>query len=412
AWIRCDQLVFFTQAPQQGVRRFSSGQDALQRAQATMSRVYYGHGFQLGDRGEPVQSPGSTPRAIDVAPTQDVFPWTAAITDGSIDMVKTNFEGAGIFGYQGVDPIDLPQTDARRWIFTRQPIVLLDDDFEAPGHPDKTNFMNEVLTAKSFFFEDPRIGMSPQIRDGRLDAAATQFDDLRLNLLFAPDGMPRPWRQVASVSSFPDQMTLIGDELLYYPRVERFAPSSNRIDQALTNHAIVTGCSSFRVDWTWVDGTGSVPGNVCYSRGVNMDPEQEWFGLPDPDNLDQRDPETGVWSYGQYYDNLPPTHFQIGCPAPTQDRLTISPENIERADTGIGGGSGSPIKVYEAIFGWNRSRPLDDFGNPDPDMFFTPWPTALRITMTIHDPAISLEAGREVQFIIALPRVQAGIESR
>ena len=31
-------------------------------------------------------------------------------------------------------------------------------------------------------------------------------------------------------------------------------------------------------------------------------------------------------------------------------------------------------------------------------------PTALRITMTLHDPAGRLEAGREVQFIIDLPR--------
>jgi hypothetical protein len=34
---------------------------------------------------------------------------------------------------------------------------------------------------------------------------------------------------------------------------------------------------------------------------------------------------------------------------------------------------------------------------------FTPWPSQLRITATIHDPRLTLDRGREIQFVIDVP---------
>jgi hypothetical protein len=72
-------------------------------------------------------------------------------------------------------------------------------------------------------------------------------------------------------------------------------------------------------------------------------------------------------------------------------------------------GDSAVVREYWALFGHNTHQPLMDLdldsnGMLDHDPSFTPWPTALRFTMTIHDPATNLEAGRTVQFIVALPR--------
>jgi hypothetical protein len=35
---------------------------------------------------------------------------------------------------------------------------------------------------------------------------------------------------------------------------------------------------------------------------------------------------------------------------------------------------------------------------------YTPWPTQIRITATIHDPRLVLDRGREFQFVIDVPK--------
>ncbi len=66
--------------------------------------------------------------------------------------------------------------------------------------------------------------------------------------------------------------------------------------------------------------------------------------------------------------------------------------------------------VYEAIFGYNQNLPLDVHGAPwinsSVTVAYTPWPTAIRITMTLHDADNRLEIGRVIQFVIDLPRRQ------
>jgi hypothetical protein len=77
--------------------------------------------------------------------------------------------------------------------------------------------------------------------------------------------------------------------------------------------------------------------------------------------------------------------------------------------TESGFGSSPRIHQYWALFGPNHSAPLmqrdlDGDGLRDPDPSFTPWPTALRFTLTLHDPAGALEQGKTLQFVVPLPK--------
>ena len=132
--------------------------------------------------------------------------------------------------------------------------------------------------------------------------------------------------------------------MLFYPRAQTRAPGMHRVDQGLTNHVIATACSSITIEWTWADGVG---------MAIDRAAEQPWFGLgrtlPASDGAIEQCGET----------------------------LTTS------AGVGI---RGAGAIVYEAIFGYDQSA--------------TPWPTAIRFTMTLHDPRGVIESGRTFQFVV------------
>ncbi|MHC4588516.1 MAG: hypothetical protein ACYTAQ_04030 [Planctomycetota bacterium] len=140
---------------------------------------------------------------------------------------------------------------------------------------------------------------------------------------------------------------------------------------------------------------------------VNDDPvndpafrEQPWFGLEDP--------QRGVYRYGTDDDgddqpDLWPWWGWAG---------TIAPDNVEEI---VFEHPNNDVVVYEAIFGYNRGEILNADGNPDPVIYdtsdpdctrvgYTPWPSAIRITMTLHDQQQRFGEGREVQFVVDLPR--------
>jgi hypothetical protein len=74
-------------------------------------------------------------------------------------------------------------------------------------------------------------------------------------------------------------------------------------------------------------------------------------------------------------------------------------------------GDAVPVYAYQAAFGFNGDRPFTTVErktsdgtvrprqlNPD----YTPWPTALRFTYTLHDPKLTMETGRTYQVIVDL----------
>ena len=83
--------------------------------------------------------------------------------------------------------------------------------------------------------------------------------------------------------------------------------------------------------------------------------------------------------------------------------VEIVPNNLEDVYVLASG-----VVVYEAIFGYNYNTPIayysaTDRVQPFQELGYTPWPSAIRITMTLHDTGTRLETGRQIQFVIDLP---------
>ncbi len=266
------------------------------------------------------------------------------------------------FDYSTIDvsSIDATQPPATRWLLARQAVVLADDG------GDPVVFLGQNRSAISI--------ADDVVINGRVDAAKGQLNDIR--------------NDVTGSGTWVDQRDTIATAV-FYPRAERVAPSMHRVDQALTNHVLASACSSFIIDWTYENAVGGFDlDDDGFQDGVQIDPagEQPWFGLPDP--------QRGVDTFLAWH----------GTPAPT----TIFATNIDDTTLTPAGAAveaaGTDVVVYEAIFGYNQDTPLDAFGFPGPALGYTPWPSAIRITMIVHDARTRLENGRRIQFVIDLPR--------
>ena len=458
AVIRADQLMFFTDgvdSPQ--TSRLTQGSNRA--GQGTAARVYWGPAFQLGDLGLPaVVDNYDRVRGYDpnVGSTTTANPlWTAITpwTNGTVAMATLLYAtegGAGgpngndIYGPGaptiGPAAISLFQPPATRWLLARQAVVLVDDDSGNSDSNQKTVYEGQIATARSIFYNAQATapwGYSREIRNGRMDAAAVQLNDVRRFITIRPPwitNVPREWADnsvpIAIIGG--DQRNVIRNAL-YYPRAERKAPSMNRVDQALTNHVIGSACSNFIVDWTYFNGVGDIDGNgdgiydwnnpATGDLGGIVIPsnvEQLWFGMPDctnaPGSFVLPDPVRGTRPLSANLD-FPMTNW-----VNQQNPTSIYFYNIEPNDPS----TSSAVKiiapgvyVYEAFFGYNQTRPYWDesvvpaqatstptIPIPPTRMKagYTPWPSAIRITMTLHDPDGRLEGGREFQFVIDLPK--------
>jgi hypothetical protein len=175
------------------------------------------------------------------------------------------------------------------------------------------------------------------------------------------------------------------------------------VDQALTSQVLAGACSSFVIDWTWSNGVGEAVNDAGQRfRGLSVDGNgpQPWFGL-DP---------AGSPGRGRGVRTL--TRYVAGQASDVRPQ-TIEPRHIEQLANTLTTDAGRAIQrtgsiVYEAIFGYNQHLPLDPVtgapwaGGPDARVAYTPWPSALRITMTLRDPAARTTVGREVQFVLHL----------
>ncbi len=377
AIIRADQLLFFTNGVQ-SIQTYRQGPwGSNHRGQGTAGRIYYGHAFQLPEGKDVDVIDAQEVRAHDplVIAGNPLVPWYS----GTYGMIRTVFRSNSggtppDYSIQGqIAPIDATQPVAPQWLLTRHAVLLADDDGDPAASFRKVVFLNENRSAYTI--------ADAVVRNGRVDAAATQLNDIR-NLVTNFGG-----------NNWLIQRDIISSDLLFYPRAERVAPGMHRVDQALTNNVLAGACSSFIVEWTYSNGVGEVLdglGNTLWN-GVQIAAgrEQPWFGLDadlDGDGILER----GVHFYSDetWWDG-----------AETILPINTMPNNLEELviDT-------PDLQVYEAFFGYNRDRPLDGFGNPVQSLGYTPWPSAIRITMVLHDPATKLEVGREVQFVINLPK--------
>jgi hypothetical protein len=446
-FLRCDQLFFFVDGAQHMATLGTRGSNI--RGLGVASRVYWGHGIQLALKqasGDPTNVMLAHDYTLDFENPLLPWhrgPWATEWRRYRHDSVLPTAPDADYTWAGSGGSSDATQPSAPSWLLARHAVVLADDGDE---YPDR--FMYGNRTARW-------IDQHP-IWHGRVDGAAQTLQDVQRLVTVAPaaidcdnDGTPekldRPWfdpgygpgdqRSVVAALAgrgvILDDDSVVWGDLPVYTRAERIAPGMNRVDQALTNHVIGNACSSFRIDWTWGPGTGELrDGDGNFVKAPWLDPddtgddvlltgvrinadqsvpayrEQPWFGLEDPDR--------GVYMYGTgAFTDLEPDLYPWWSWAPT-----IAPDNVERIVYPPGNvAPDEPLVVYEAIFGYNRGAALNDDGNPDFVIYFTndpdcsrvgytPWPSAIRITMTLHDQQQRFGEGREIQFVVDLPRRQ------
>ncbi len=410
AVIRADQLVFFAKGTQDSAR-FSGGNDlgtgnGLSRS--AVSRVIYGHGIQLPDLVPegPSQTLRPDPVGFDFGP---LTPWSYdTIADGpSLDYQY--WIGGGGGRTNGTQP------EAREWTLARQAVLLADDGgtrtlFQQTtptyGPNSAVSLFNQANLHQTLM--DGALSPSPDVVNSRVDVTSMNLDDLRRVL--APVGNAN-WRTRA-INGFFGSPAAFG-QVGGYVRSEKRSPSMHRLDVMLTSPTLASNCSSFMVDWTWANATGrtylATPGGTVLVPGFTPSSllPTPWWGFPDAHApATQAESRRGVMSLTEYRDNF------VSGGNPLYVHLPILPEAIEGfpmlfpEPVSQPLGASVPVKVYTAAFGFNADTPFytNLAGVPIANQDYTPWPTALRITMTLHDPEKRLEQGRTVQLIIELPQ--------
>ena len=439
---RADQLLFFKEGIS-GSKNYGLSSGANNRGRSAAHRVYYGHAFQLADAALPPQGSqyaGVNPNAPRF---QLIPPWADTATGGLINL--SNFDAANpefeAQGGAGTSPI--PSIPANRWLFARQAFMLADDGgisspyryLDGPYNPGQALWGGGVVVTPSVFVRSgfpfnpagpaeffggvggrvDAAGMSISGVIDEMDAFASQADgDFLINNHY--------WRrQFASRYG------------LYWPRGESRSPSTSRISFPLTRHIIAASCSDFQVEWSWADGTGAIedlPQEPSLEQGVANIPGQSWYPIlrPPPPPPGQPAPFFESATGTLLLSGGLPTLEQTG------ERVFATFEQFPSpTDLPIRGTPTNRTAVYEAYFGTNSTRPFVRPENPtlsglpaqtsfDPltpsraedqpgvlDLSdfrgdWTPWPSAIRVTATIHDRLGRLAAGQTTQFVVNLPR--------
>jgi len=232
---------------------------------------------------------------------------------------------------------------------------------------------------------------------------------------------------------------VFGDNDLYiaYPRVEKVALGPDRSESMLAAPILAANCSSFKVEWTWESGKDMgflsngfplgmyvQPGTVGVGTGPSARAvRQPWFGLDDPSIL-ANDPEAplgvrplsnspratrspnGGWiaPVGQWGFCEPPLVYPDDPAVEEQILSSIEGPMIDGAPIWRCHPAQGSKRVYQTVFGFNDNDPsLQAFATPREGPY-TPLPSAIRVTVRLHDALGRIEGGREFQFVIDLPR--------
>jgi hypothetical protein len=215
-----------------------------------------------------------------------------------------------------------------------------------------------------------------------------------------------------------------------WPRAERQPPTFEKSDQMLTSGMIAGHCSNFIVEWCWKDGVGRmmeddrrvklaldpVNGNVTPMLGflAPTNGVAPWIGLPD---------EVTSLGFSVPFNQRRGTRTleQVGgLGAPLFAPSIEGPAGAQVLAVVGGGIPAQRAWCYTSVFGFNGTEPTFRVrsnqnpvtgaviaGQPTdwvvPRLDYTPRPSAVRITMTLHDPDRRIDGGREFTFVIDLP---------
>ena len=441
---RCDQLLFFREGVA-GSKNYAIGAGANNQGRSSAQRIYYGHSYQLANASLPPN--GQTYYDLRVTDGGQTFalipPWADTSTLSS-DLTYWSFDAnspdLGPIQTQGLSP--LPTIPASSWLMSRQAVLMADDAdtgspyryLDGPFDPPSAYWNDGVPACPSIFITDPDFYVTPMpfqsyfgISSGRTDATTMSITDA----VDAVQNFPLfPYEQFPALH-FQFQRKFVSASGLFWPRGEPRPPSTTRVSIPTSRHIISSSCSSFRVDWAWEDGTGSISEfpqqGESLSRGVqNFQRGDVWNPRPSNQGIGN----TGGEPYFRSA-NLPddPGNLRNSLLLPfltgecDGEQSFVIPQFENRPfpnDLSILGAQYEDrLAVYEAFFGTNSSQPFVSPQNPrgepnqdgctglDPSDIrqdWTPWPTALRITATIHDRLGRLQNGQTTQFIVPLPQ--------
>ncbi len=429
-WLRCDQVMFLTSTG--AVSRQGSGFTEFEEEadgsytgdfgpvpQSSLNRVYYGHGVQFP------YLPAGEPRLARYYESNSnvdlVTPWFRPAANNAQTRFARWPDLANTAGtFNGLQP------DATSWTLARQELLVADDRadrFGGNGPYENTDERyhlgtggQRVNSAATRFEWDFHGLLGPDAWSSRVDVVAADLPSIQTSLLTDSD----------CDYCAPNSVALGNLLRRYWPRAEKRPLALDQSDAMTTMSTLAGNCSGFKVDWVWADGTGSetetspVLRGVRYNGGylpgtntIDLPRSTPWFGISDPpydssaDPTDESEPvfNPARGNPGVSY-NLP-----IGGSGSSGDLYSDQPTvlaNIENFTQ-----PNEYIKQYTAVFGFNTNEPFirdstggvarDFNNNPMYRTDYTPWPSALRISMVLHDPDATVEGGRQVQFTVPLP---------
>lgn len=465
AEIRADQIAFFTRGIRQTTQytgsqesNSSNGVALTWTPESAVARIYYGHGVIA-----PALPINTGPFSYENS-NASVVPWKGGRvelerwTDGAAqgtgnipltrasnwplvrlstllasDGLPTTVDGAGAATNTTLPVFGASSVNASVSLFANRNIRL---------NPLATKYPNTY---------------APLWTSGRVDVVKWQPDDLFSQMAFQSDGqqgiqgipfirpqLAAPWggpssrlRMIQTLANWAAPATTANqgngaNELFVsYPRVEKAALSSAKADVMLTAPVLAPNCSSFKIEWTWGHGVGSTFGGSApgtppqggesigmFVRTGTPVPAQPWFGL-DPLGAGSVGASTvrPVSNSPNFLDNGTVGDWgAVGLPlvvGNSQSDLVCAVEGpINRGGDALVqnrpvwrcGADQDSKRVYQAVFGLNQQdasivNPFSTSRGP-----YTPMPSAIRITVRLHDPLGRIEGGREFQFIVDLPK--------
>ena len=437
----------------------NSGGDrrTLPTPQSTTSLVYYGHGFQL-----PFLPQNLGYQADALWPSeggQAIQPWFRPAPGQDRISLQRWPQGTVAPGtFNGSQP------PARNWTLSRQETLLADDyDGNAEHYLSKVTGTGVYRNAASNFFDDA-------MRSSRVDVLSNDLGRLRdIIRSTGPRGVadvilnyrPRAEKRPPTLDKSDVLLTtnvLAGNcsnfvvDWMWSEGVGRELDLDLRLDPS--------GQYDFAGAVRGVSHRGGLrPPIGTESGNVISEPTGRlpWFGFSDDDptsgnpntdvsyaasHLDSPVPNDFYGDSVRYY---PPFHYHPDNTSFSGDFSapgeafpfpggTLRPNPIgviegfglatDQSVTPVDQPFGADVPIYRyfAFFGLNGKEPFVRDGAGRPITFspngedtpwpvyrsdYTPWPSALRITATFHDPVEAIEGGRTVQFTIPLPdRVQ------
>ena len=453
AIIRADQMVFFKHGFE-GTQNYLYGEGGNKQGEGPVSRVYYGHGYQLGPVRRQPDGQGQS-RVYDASPNRlgqlsPIGPWmNSGLLGGNRPMIQQDM-GLPQTGFNNAPAnfsIPIPSFPADQWLLCRQAVFMADDDYDAPTTNRSNNASGPHFYLRGDFFnggysggviQSPSIflrefdaagfgGFSPAtpanaaVITGRADSSSMEIDDMRRGLdgfgdIFDDQATSEPNSPEANWLAKKNFIQRYG---LFYPHAERATSNMGRFALPPTRHVISGACSDVRIEWTWPAGAGQLdldhdgqPDDVNengqldpFEVGFRHSGRTPWFPLMDDaggfygiaaQQFTSSDNEDS-WFW-----NWQPETVSLGSPFNATVPLV---GNVERfPDPGLLNFDGATA-VYESTFGFNHSNVVDgDVGDYEYFGDATPWPSAIRVTIRVHDRAGRLTGGRQAQFVIDLPK--------